>query len=68
MASPVLNRRADTALVDDFAHEDVEGRAKSHYPIDGCHGCGDYLCMKKPLRIRLPFGTLKVASYLQLSV
>lgn len=28
---------------------------------------GDYVYMKKPLRLRLPFGTLKVATYLQLS-
>lgn len=37
------------------------------YAIDHDIICGHYVRMKKPLRLRLPFGTLKVANYLQLS-
>lgn len=39
----------------------------AHKAIDHAIICGDYVCMKKPLRLSLPFGTLKIASYLQLS-
>lgn len=37
------------------------------HAIDHDTICGHFVRMKKPLRIRLPFGTLKVANYLQLS-
>ena len=61
--------QATTSGPDDTASAESAGStaAETAGPVDMAVPLLRLSAMKKPLRLRLPFGTLKVATYLQLS-